>query len=109
MCPPQHFTVEYAINPWMDTSTPVDTRRAMYQWDELRQTYADLGHSVELVEPVPGLPDMVYAANGGLIVNGKATVKIANGSAVVLYSSEAIAQSISKYGGNMRTIAWREL
>ena len=46
---------------------------------------------------------------GGLIVNGKATVKIANGSATVLYSSEAIAQSISKYGGNMRTIAWREL
>lgn len=46
---------------------------------------------------------------GGLIVNGKATVRIANGSAVVLYSSEAIAQSISKYGGNMRTIAWREL
>ena len=46
---------------------------------------------------------------GGLIVNGKTTVKIANGSAIVLYSSEAIAQKISLYGGNIRTIAWREL
>ncbi len=46
---------------------------------------------------------------GGLIVNGKTTVRIANGSAIVLYSSEAISQTISKFGGNMRTIAWREL
>jgi len=46
---------------------------------------------------------------GGLIVNGKTTVKIANGSAIVLYSTEAVTQKISKYGGNLRTIAWREL
>ena len=44
------------------------------QWEALRQTYIDLGHTVELVEPVAGLPDMVYAANGGLLVNGKAVV-----------------------------------
>jgi hypothetical protein len=46
---------------------------------------------------------------GGLVVAGKTVVKIANGSAVVLYSSEAIQQNISKYGGDIRTIAWREL
>jgi hypothetical protein len=46
---------------------------------------------------------------GGLIVKGKSVVKIANGSATILYSSEAIQQKISQYGGNMRTIAWREL
>ena len=72
--PPTFFAVEYAINPWMDTSTPVDTHRAMNQWESLRQTYKELGHTVELVEPVAGLPDMVYAANGGLLVNGKAVV-----------------------------------
>jgi N-dimethylarginine dimethylaminohydrolase len=33
-----------------------------------------LGHIVDLVDPVPGLPDMVYAANGGLIINGTAVV-----------------------------------
>ena len=74
MTPPTFFAVEYAINPWMDTSTPVDTHRAMNQWESLRQTYKELGHTVELVEPVAGLPDMVYAANGGLLVNGKAVV-----------------------------------
>ncbi|GJF08055.1 amidinotransferase [Mycolicibacterium cyprinidarum] len=74
MTAPRFFTVEYVINPWMDTSTPVDTRRALNQWEALRHTYENLGHTVELVGPVAGLPDMVYAANGGLIVNGKAVV-----------------------------------
>ncbi|MDT7763304.1 MAG: hypothetical protein QOC63_2724 [Mycobacterium sp.] len=74
MTAPTFFTVEYAINPWMDPSTAVDTHVAMNQWETLRQTYKELGHTVELVEPVAGLPDMVYAANGGLLVNGKAVV-----------------------------------
>jgi N-dimethylarginine dimethylaminohydrolase len=74
MTPPTFFAVEYAINPWMDTSTTVDTHVAFNQWESLRQTYKELGHTVELVEPVAGLPDMVYAANGGLLVNGRAVV-----------------------------------
>jgi N-dimethylarginine dimethylaminohydrolase len=74
MTAPTFFAVEYSINPWMDTSTAVDTHVAMNQWETLRQTYKELGHTVELVEPVAGLPDMVYAANGGLLVNGKAVV-----------------------------------
>jgi len=74
MTPPTFFAVEYAINPWMDTSTTVDTHVAMNQWESLRQIYKELGHTVELVEPVAGLPDMVYAANGGLVVDGKAVV-----------------------------------
>jgi N-dimethylarginine dimethylaminohydrolase len=74
MTAPTFFAVEYAINPWMDPTTAVDTHVAMNQWETLRQTYKELGHTVELVEPVAGLPDMVYAANGGLLVNGKAVV-----------------------------------
>jgi N-dimethylarginine dimethylaminohydrolase len=74
MTPPQFFTVDYAINPWMDTANPVDTTVAVAQWQHLRDIYLRLGHTVELVDPVPGLPDMVYAANGGLIVDGTAVV-----------------------------------
>ncbi len=74
MTAPTFFAVEYVINPWMDTSSPVDTQRALSQWEALRQTYADLGHSVELIEPIPGLPDMVYAANGGTVIGGTAVV-----------------------------------
>ena len=74
MTPPQFFAVDYAINPWMDTTNPVDPTVAVAQWQRLRDTYLGLGHIVDLVDPVPGLPDMVYAANGGLIVNGTAVV-----------------------------------
>jgi N-dimethylarginine dimethylaminohydrolase len=74
MTAPTHFAVLYAINPWMDTATPVDTDLAVRQWEALRQTYLSLGHTVDLVDPVAGLPDMVYAANGGLIVNETAVV-----------------------------------
>jgi arginine dihydrolase len=74
MTSPTFFAVEYAINPWMDVSTPVDVHVAHKQWEHLYQTYLRLGHSVDLIEPVPGLPDMVYAANGGFIANGIAVV-----------------------------------
>jgi N-dimethylarginine dimethylaminohydrolase len=70
MCPPVHFAVEYAINPWMRPGIPVDRDLAMAQWDTLRRTYLDLGHRVDLLDPVPGLPDMVYAANGATVVGG---------------------------------------
>ncbi|MFI5936172.1 dimethylargininase [Actinoplanes sp. NPDC051494] len=70
MCPPAHFTVEYAINPWMDTSVPVDAGLALKQWTLLRDTLTDLGHSVHVLDAQPGLPDMVYAANGAFSVDG---------------------------------------
>lgn len=74
MTPPTYFAVEYAINPWMDTTTPVDVELATAQWEQLRHTYLRLGHAVDVVEPVAGLPDMVYAANGGFIANDVAVV-----------------------------------
>src|SRR5215213_11765395 len=72
MCRPEHFEVSYAINPWMDITLGVDRELALRQWDALRQTYLDLGHEVEVITPEPGLPDMVFAANGGLVVEGHA-------------------------------------
>ena len=74
MTPPTFFAVEYAINPWMDVTTPVDVDRAQAQWEDLYRTYLRLGHHVDVIEPVPGLPDMVYAANGGFIAQDVAIV-----------------------------------
>ncbi|WP_328346070.1 dimethylargininase [Streptomyces violaceus] len=71
MCPPTHFDVTYSINPWMDLSKPVDQRLAVTQWEELRNLYVTLGHTVELIDPLPGLPDMVFAANGATVVDGR--------------------------------------
>ncbi|MGW6007030.1 dimethylarginine dimethylaminohydrolase family protein [Oerskovia enterophila] len=70
MCRPTYFTVSYEINPWMDRARPVDTALAVSQWERLRDVYLDLGHQVDLIEPEPGLPDMVYAANGATVVDG---------------------------------------
>jgi len=70
MCPPDHYGIEYEINPWMDVSVPVDTARAVAQWERLRDVHLDLGHTVHEIEPEPGLPDMVYAANGATVVDG---------------------------------------
>jgi N-dimethylarginine dimethylaminohydrolase len=72
MCPPRYFDVHYAINPWMDPTEPVDVHRARAQWSTLCETYRQLGHRVEVITPEPGLPDMVFAANGGLVVDGRA-------------------------------------
>ncbi|MEU9077379.1 dimethylargininase [Kitasatospora sp. NPDC004745] len=71
MCRPTHFEVSYAINPWMDPAKPVDTGLAVAQWERLHALYREFGHRVELIDPIPGLPDMVYAANGATVVDGK--------------------------------------
>ena len=72
MCRPDHFTVSYRINPWMDPSRPTSTSLAVRQWESLYETYLRLGIQVELIDPLPGLPDMVYAANGGFVLDGVA-------------------------------------
>jgi arginine dihydrolase len=71
LCRPTYFAVDYAINPWMDPTAPVDVDRAIAQWTALAETYRALGHTVELIDPVPGLPDMVFAANGATVIDGK--------------------------------------
>jgi len=48
---------------------PTDTSLAVTQWETLYQTYLDLGFDVQLVDPIEGLPDMVYAANGGFVID----------------------------------------
>jgi N-dimethylarginine dimethylaminohydrolase len=71
MCRPDYFAVEYSINPWMDPSAGADRDVAIRQWERLKGTYEELGHRVELIDPVEGLPDMVFAANGALVVDGR--------------------------------------
>jgi N-dimethylarginine dimethylaminohydrolase len=70
MCPPEYFDVTYAINPWMRPDSPVDAGLAMRQWTALRAASEALGHSVSTIEPVAGLPDMVFAANGATVIDG---------------------------------------
>jgi len=74
MVRPTYFDVEYSINPWMDPGKPTSTELAIAQWGWLHDLYADLGHRVELLDPRPGLPDMVFAANGATVLDGRVLV-----------------------------------
>jgi N-dimethylarginine dimethylaminohydrolase len=74
MCPPTYFAVSYSINPWMHPHRPVDPERALRQWQELRDTYVELGHEVMEIPAHPGLPDLVFTANAGLVIDGRALV-----------------------------------
>lgn len=66
MVRPDHFRVDYSINPYMDPDDQPDPRRAMAQWVELVATIEGLGGVVEVVPQRPDAPDMVYAMNLGL-------------------------------------------
>jgi N-dimethylarginine dimethylaminohydrolase len=66
-----YFDVTYSINPWMDPRKPVDPTLALAQWEELRDIFLAHGHQVEIIDPIEGLPDMVFAANGATVVDGK--------------------------------------
>ena len=91
MCRPEHFTVSYRINPWMHPEDPTDTNLAVVQWDVLHKIYLDLGFEVHLIDPIAGLPDMVYAANGGFVIDGIAYA----------YSGVAFAaKDVNAYGGS---------
>ncbi|MGK8488792.1 dimethylargininase [Nocardia asiatica] len=72
MCRPDHFDVTYSINPWMNPAEPVDRALAVRQWEALRAAYIEHGHTVDVVPGVAGLPDMVFAANGGLVIGDRA-------------------------------------
>jgi N-dimethylarginine dimethylaminohydrolase len=71
MCPPDHYGIEYEINPWMNRSLGAVRALAFTQWTTLRDTLAGLGVTIELVEPRPGLPDLVFTANAGLMFHNR--------------------------------------
>ncbi|NNM30479.1 MAG: fused N-dimethylarginine dimethylaminohydrolase/saccharopine dehydrogenase domain-containing protein, partial [Akkermansiaceae bacterium] len=72
MCRPEHFSVEYVINPWMEGQIHKSSREtAAEQWARLHEVlgaHAD----IELIDPQEGLPDMVFTANAGLVARSKA-------------------------------------
>ena len=74
MCPPTYFGVTYVINPWMEGHlAETDQALAHQQWDHLREAIAQQA-KVVIQPPQQGLPDIVFTANAGLVLNNKAIV-----------------------------------
>ncbi len=75
MCPPTNFAVTYDINPWMTRNVGKLTPDAQRQWERLVETLQCAGDvRIELVEPQPNMPDLVFTANAALVSNGLAIV-----------------------------------
>jgi N-dimethylarginine dimethylaminohydrolase len=68
MCAPEYYAIRYSINPWMKLTRQSDALKSGAQWKELEEILLRLGASIERLLPAPGLPDMVFTANGGLPV-----------------------------------------
>ena len=67
---PNHFRVDYAINPYMDVHEQPDAGRARAQWLDLVETLRAAGATVRVLGQRPDAPDMVYAMNLGLVLGG---------------------------------------
>ena len=74
MCAPEYFQIEYEINPYMDMKNQVNQDAAISQWQKLVETIKACGGEVTLIDPVAGLPDMVFTANAGLVHNNQAVI-----------------------------------
>lgn len=74
MVRPDYYDIEYVINPWMKGNLGrVDKDLAKEQWEFFYRELSDVAE-VQVLEPAPGLPDMTFAANGALVLNGKAVL-----------------------------------
>ncbi len=72
MCPPDHFTVDYVINPWMaGHDSAMDRDLAEAQWNTLKDTIGEHADVVTM-DAQPDLPDMVFTANAGVVLGKKA-------------------------------------
>lgn len=71
MCPPDYFSVDNVINPWMaGNEGQLDLDRARRQWDNLHDSLSAVA-AIELLDPQPGLPDLVFTANAGLVCGNR--------------------------------------
>jgi N-dimethylarginine dimethylaminohydrolase len=71
MCAPDHFSVDYVINPWMaGNEGKLDLALAERQWQALHDALAEVA-DIELMQPKPDLPDLVFTANAGFVFGNK--------------------------------------
>jgi N-dimethylarginine dimethylaminohydrolase len=79
MCPPRFFAVSYSINPWMDPNAWTGSAASLHaqadqQWNSLRRVVKGLGAEIDTLDPMPGLPDLVFTANAAVVLDRKAVL-----------------------------------
>ncbi|MEX0978411.1 MAG: arginine deiminase-related protein, partial [Pirellulales bacterium] len=74
MCAPDYYGIEYEINPWMSRHQQADHAQAMRQWCDLKNVLEAAGARILLLDPVRGLPDLVFTANAAIIYRDQAVL-----------------------------------
>lgn len=75
MSPPDYYGRLTAIDPWTGHSERVDPARAKEQWEQLVDCIREAGGEVELLEPRPDLPSLVFTGSAALVyAPGKAII-----------------------------------
>jgi len=69
LCRPTYFKVDYVINPQMQPYS-VNPEVALKQWEKLVELLKSLGIKVDIIEQEKDVPDMVFAADQGIVKNG---------------------------------------
>jgi len=72
MCPPDYYGIHYEINPWMNTERQADHAMAVEQWHALVEKLTAAGALISQLDPVDGLPDLVFTANAAMIYEQRA-------------------------------------
>src|SRR5260370_1592310 len=79
MCRPEHFAVDYAINPWMNPQSWASESKILAdasrrEWAALHRVLTGIGAAIELVPPVPHLPDLGFTANAAGVLGRQAVL-----------------------------------
>jgi len=72
LCPPTYFDIEYVINDWMDAGISVDKSKAQAQWEKLYEVYQRFDVDIEVLDPIEGLPDLVFPGDAVFLYQGHA-------------------------------------
>jgi N-dimethylarginine dimethylaminohydrolase len=67
ICPPDNFSIEYEINPWMKTSNIIDKIKVFNQYTTLKDIFNKLNLAYKEITPNKGLPDQVFTTDVGLV------------------------------------------
>lgn len=104
---PDHFRVDYTINPYMDLADQPDPARVRDQWAAMVAAVESAGAAVDVLDQRPDAPDMVYAMNLGLPLvdsTGPVTVLSHMRYAERRMESESAAAWFADRGHELRTI-----
>ncbi len=71
MCPPDYYGIEYEINPWMNRKWRATRPSRAGSGGRCTTRSWRWGCEIERLDPVPGLPDLVFTANAGLVYHDR--------------------------------------